>query len=119
MARMGKENPNSELRREWEWIEAEGAPDFYRRPRRQRRSREGTRKRHHLTPALSPALPCGGEGEASAGFDHGVSSTRSPRLRLGKGTTSPRPSPPHCPAAEREKRRPASIMECHRLGVRA
>src|SRR5271165_4077845 len=39
--------------------------------------------------------------------------------RLGKGTTSPRPSPPHCPAAEREKRRPPSIMECHRLGERA
>src|SRR5271165_1238676 len=29
---------------------------------------------------------------------------------LGKGTTSPRPSPPHCPAAERGKRRPPSIL---------
>src|SRR5271165_5900653 len=74
---------------------------------------------HHLTPALSPALPCGGEGEASAAFDNGVSLTRRPRWGHGKGTTSPRPSPPQCPAAEREKRRPPSIMGCHRPGGRA
>ena len=30
---------------------------------------EKTLKRQHLTPALSPASPCGGEGEASAAFD--------------------------------------------------